>query len=264
MAKRRSSTKKTRQAPAAIRTGSLFVDSHDRKLVIFTDDMLVNQLHRDGPKIQASFDKLCDKDICELSAFWSKTNGLLYSGLRLAHRNDEALESKCAQLLLNASSSFGAATTLLRLGYLLQPGMVIRSMLEAISTTLYLLQRPNDLAAYESGKLQSPKTLGAAKKAIPQFGQLYGYFSENFAHIGHLHKSITPIAEYKERHDALEVNLGFLRIAAWLLYVTTELLFNDLVENRRYWFPVPNGYAFNPSESERAWMSSYFRIPNIT
>lgn len=248
----------------AVNLGSVLVDPHDKQLVIFTNDMLVNQLRRDGPKIEASFDKLCDDDIRELSAFLSKTSGLLYSGLKVALRDDLTLKSKCAQLLMNASNSFGAATALLRMGYVLQPGIVIRSMLESVSTVLHLLQRPSDLAAYENGTLQSPKTLAAAKKAIPPFGQLYGYFSDNFAHIGQLHKSITPVSEFKERHSALEVNLTIFRIATWLLYVTTELLFNELLDEPRYWHPAPNGYTFNPSEDERAWMASYFRIPDAT
>jgi hypothetical protein len=165
---------------------------------------------------------------------------------------------------MNASNSFAAATAILRMGYVLQPGIIIRSILESISTVFHLLQHPSDLAAYENHTLQSPKTIAAAKKALPPFGSLYGHFSDNFAHIGHLHKSISPIAEFKERHEALEVNLGSLRIAAWLLYVTTELLFNELVSAPRYWRPVQNGYAYDPLQEERNWMLAFFRAENAT
>ena len=174
-----------------------------------------------------------------------------------ATRRDRKFEVACAELLLNAFNSFGAATQLLRGGYCLQPGIIVRSVLEAVSTVLHLVQQPNDFAAYEKGSLRSTRTIDAAKKALPPFGQLYGYFSENFAHIGHLHRSINKLSEYTERHLALEVNLGFLRMAVWLLYVTVELLFNDLVEHPRYWHSVPKGYRYDPSENERAWMSSF-------
>lgn len=267
MAKRRSKKKQRPdtaeasrpkpKAAAAISPGAMRLDHHDKQLVIFTDDMLLNQLRRDGPRIEASFDKLCEQDLRQLSQLLSTTLGLLFSGLRVALRHDQELKAACGQLLLNAANSFGAATALLRMGYVLQPGIVIRSMLEAVATTLHLLQRPGDLAAYESHQLRSPKTLAAAKRALPPFGQLYGYFSDNFTHIGRLHKSVTPVAEFNERHPALDVNLSFLRIIAWLLYVTTELLFNELLDAPRYWHPVVGGYAYDPSAAERVWMASF-------
>jgi hypothetical protein len=240
----------------------VLLDREKKQIVIFTTDILINQLRRDGPKIEASFDKLCDEDIKELSALLSQSSGLLYSGLKVALRYDQNLRAACAQLLINASSSFGAATAILRMGYVLQPCIIIRSMLESISTVLHLLQYPKDLVAYEKHTLQSPKTIAAAKKVLPPFGELYGHFSKNFTHIGHLHKSITPVTEFHEKHDALVVNLDSLRIAAWLLYVTTELLFNEFVPEPRYWYPVKNGYVYNPASKERDWMSVFFRSQN--
>jgi len=174
-----------------------------------------------------------------------------------ASRREMKLKVACAELLLNAANSFGAATQLLRSGYCLQPGIIIRSMLEAISTTLHLVQAPQDFAAYQRGELPSTRTISAAKKAIPIYGQLYAHFSDNFAHIGQLHRSLNELSEYTERHDALQVNLAFLRLAAWLLYVTVELLFNELVEEPRYWRPVTNGYMYAPSDEEKKWMEGF-------
>ncbi|MBU0620928.1 MAG: hypothetical protein KJ795_03675 [Gammaproteobacteria bacterium] len=239
------------------------LDHQEKLLVVFTEDMLLNQLRRDGPKIEASFDRLCEKDLIELSAFLSRTCSLLYTGLKVAMRREDELRIACAQLLLNSSNSFGVAVAVLRMGYVLQPGIVIRSMLEAVSTSLHLLQKPGDLQSYQNHTLQSPKTMAAAKKALPPFGQLYGYFSDNFAHIGQLHKSVTPVREYTERHAALDVNLGFLRIAAWLLYVSAELAFNDLLDQPRYWQPVESGYKYDPSNAERDWMKSYFNLADV-
>ena len=250
----------TRAAPVSIQPGGLLLDHQERQLFVFTTEMLLNQLRRDGPKIEASFDKLCENNLRELSGFFSTTLGLLFAGLRVATRHDQPLRVACAELLMNACHSFGAAVAILRLGYVLQPGIIIRSILEAVSTVLHLLQNPSDLASYRDGTLQSPKTFAAAKRAIPPLGNLYGYFSDNFAHIGHLHKSATILSEFNERHDALEVNLGFLRIAAWLLYVAVELLFHELLEQSRYWRPAPNGYVYDPSDEEREWMTAFFRM----
>lgn len=71
---------------------------------------------------------------------------------------------------------------------------------------------------------------------------------------------MTPIREFKERNEALELNLYFLRMAAWLLYVTVELLFNDLLDSPRYWKPVADGCAWAPSDAERTWMTQFFDL----
>jgi hypothetical protein len=244
-----------------VRVTSALIDHEAKKLFVFTDDMLINQLRRDGPRIEASFDRLCADDLTELSALLSRANGLFFSGLSVGLKKQDDLRVACAQLLMNAANSFAAAVAVLRMGYVLQPGIIIRSLLEAVSTALHLMQNPKDLAAYESHALKSPKTIAAAKKALPPFGLLYANFSDNFAHIGHLHKSITPIREYTEKHEALQVNLGSLRIAAWLLYVTAELVFNDLLEQPRYWHPAEQGYKYDPSENEKVWMKNFFNSP---
>jgi len=136
----RSHTKKRKRAKqgpnarpsngqAIVRVGSVLLDREARKIVVFTENMLLNQLRRDGPKIEASFDRLCENDLIQLSALLSKTNGLVYSGLTVASREEDELRIACAQLLMNASNSFGAAVAVLRMGYVLQPGIILRSLL---------------------------------------------------------------------------------------------------------------------------------------
>ncbi|WP_280570855.1 hypothetical protein [Chromohalobacter sp. 296-RDG] len=239
---------------------SLHVDNENKRIVVFTDDMLLNQLRRDGPKIEKSFDSLCQGELVQLSSLVSRTAGLLYSGLAIAQQNNDEIREACAMLLINASNSFGSAVAVLRMGYVLQPGIILRSLLEALSTSLHLLQKPEDLAPYEEHNLSSTKTIAAAKRALPPFGQLYGHFSDNFVHIGRFHKKINPVREYSKGNEALELNLSSLRIAAWLLYVTTELAFNELVKEPSYWQPVDQGYMYNPSEAEKEWMTEFFGL----
>jgi hypothetical protein len=266
MSKRRRKQKaRTRVAPKRDKPlpenpVGFMLDPERRQLLVFSPDMLVNQLRRDGPKIEKSFDALCDRDLRELSKLQSTTSALLFSGAVTASRQDKELDVACSELLFNASSSFCSALALLRMGFVLQPGIIVRSLLESISTVLHLLQRPSDLAAYKDHSLQSPKTVTTAKKALPPFGNLYGYFSDNFAHIGQLHKSVTPIREFHVRNEPLELNLQFLRMSAWLLYVTAELLFNELLDEPRYWKPIEGGYAWNPSDEERYWMASFLGV----
>lgn len=257
----RRAQERVAQPPLRIPVGA-FVDRAEKKLFVFTDDILLNQLRRDGPRIEQSFDALCSADLQELSTQFSRTSALIFSGLAVALRSDDKLRFAIAQLLMNGCNSFTAAAATLRMGFVLQPGIIIRSLLETISTALHLLLNPRDLPAYEAHELQSPKTIAAAKRAIPLFGTLYGNFSNNFAHIGALHKSITPISPYTERHEALSINLSILRLAAWLLYVTVELVFLELVESPRYWCKVENGYAFEPDANEREWMKEFLGAKN--
>lgn len=44
------------------------------------------------------------------------------------------------------------------------------------------------------------------------------------------------------------------------LYVTAELAFDELVDSPRYWYPVDNGYQYDPSDDEKAWMSNFFQM----
>lgn len=252
----RRAQERPKDPPLRIPAGAL-VDRAEKKLFIFTDDMLLNQLRRDGPAIEQSFDALCSVDLQDLSAQFSRTSGLVFSGLAVAQRGDDKLRFALAQLLMNGCNSFAAAVATLRMGFVLQPGIILRSLLETISTSLHLLLHPRDLSAYESHTLPSPKTIAAAKRAIPNFGLLYGHFSDNFAHIGVLHKSVTPLSRFTERHEGLSTNLSSLRIAVWLLYVTVELVFLDLLESPRYWRKLENGYAFDPDESEKDWMKKF-------
>jgi hypothetical protein len=237
-----------------------FFSESERKMFVFSEDILINQLKREGPLIEKSFDALCADDLVELSRLFSLANGLIYSGLSVATQKEDELRLACAQLMLNGANSLASATAVLRMGYVLQPGILIRAFLEAISTTLHLLQYPQDIAAYNNHSLKSTKTIAAAKRVLPPFGHIYRHFSENFAHIGQLHKSITPIRVYTENHDALNVNLSSLRLAAWLLYVSAELVFNDIVIHPRYWHPIEQGYTYNPSEQEKEWMERFLGL----
>ncbi len=254
------SHQKDRISASLLRAETILLDSKDDQLIIISKDILINQLHRDGPKIQKSFDALCSSDIEEISAFISCSVSILYSGLLVSKKAKAHRMLACTELLINALNSLGASTQLLRSGYTLQPGIVIRSILESVSTVFHLLDRPNDFEKYQNGLLESPKTIAAAKKAIPTFGSLYRAFSENFTHIGHLHRTIQRVEEYRELNDPLKMNIGFLKMTSWLIYVCSELLFHNLIQEPRYWQKVEGGFMYNPSEEERGWMEKYLGL----
>ena len=161
-------------------------------------------------------------------------------------------------LLFNAAQSFVAAFDALRHGFRLQPGTLIRGLIENLTTVCHLGQHPGDLAALTQGRLDSTKTLSAAKKIIPVFGQLYGLFSTGFVHVSHGHLGLNPVVRCSRHDGAVRANLSFLRSALWLLYVVTELAFFPHVTTPRYWRRVehPEGkpaYEYAASATEDEW-----------
>lgn len=259
---RKSGSGKRWHAPAESRQdlAATYVDNENRTIVGITRNVLLTQLQRDSPKIQRSFDRLCRLDLEELSPVVAQILALCMAALGSSDR----MNKTCSQLILNAMNSLFAAVELLRSGYRLQPGIIERTIIETVSTVLHLIQSPQDLSLLDAGNFKSSKTISSAKKIFPPFGDLYGHFSALFTHIGQLHASLIPLAEYRGRDEALELNLSNLRIVVFLLRVSTEFAFYDLVDVPRYWKRLSAGtYEFSPSEEEKMWMTQFLRSPEL-
>jgi hypothetical protein len=238
-------------------------NNNQKRVLIYTNDILLNLLNRDARKIAKSFDKLCQKDLEEMSAILSRC--LMYEKMKFvkAYKENDELSISLMNLLWNACTSFSAAVLLLRSGFRLQPGMIVRNNLETISLALFLFSNQDEYDKYKAGKIQSSKTISTIKKLIPPFGGYYGFFSEQFAHIGTLQQEQQAYTEYSKDEEALEANLMFLKTISWLLDITSELLCFDVIQERRYWeFLGKNSdgnleYNYAPSESIKKWLSVY-------
>jgi hypothetical protein len=231
---------------------------HDKTRYVLRKGIIVNQLKRDSLKIAASFDRFCEKDLAEMSALFSLA--YLYIGVKFMRSGSigDEYEHIRAQLLYNAADSCTAAVDLLRSGFKLQSGMLVRNILEMISTALHLSMKPEDLDAFKEGKLDSTKTISEAKKVLPLFGHYYGFFSENFIHVAHLHWRAHPLVEYEGRDEGLITCLMFLKSSIWLLYVATEFVcFDDVVKHRYFEKLGPGKFAYRPSKEERAWLEGF-------
>jgi len=53
--------------------------------ILFTPDVLTNQLNRDAPGIAETFDALCDEDVKELSELLSESATIASNGLQFQH-----------------------------------------------------------------------------------------------------------------------------------------------------------------------------------
>jgi hypothetical protein len=240
-----------------------FVDLERKRNVVITNDVLIKSLQRDCPDIADAFDTDFANEIKDLNALFSETMAIL---IRAWHFDKTvqppALRNAFFYLLMNAGQSFVAALDLLRHGFRLQPGILIRGLIENLTTVCHLGQRPQDLRRLQDGSLSSTNTLAAAKKVIPIFGQLYGVFSDSFVHIGQNHLTFNPVVRCSPDDEAVQANLSFLRMSAWLLYAVTELAFFPHVTNPRYWREVDNPegkaeYSYAPTDKEEKWRMDF-------
>ena len=226
--------------------------------IIVTSDLLINQLRRESQAIAESFDALCDEDLHEISLLYSQAAAILLGALNSQKPMSNA-QSWAVEVLINISNSLAAAVYVLRAGFTLVPGTVLRNAIEAMAVCLHGLQYPAELDKIRSGEFNTPHAVTTAKKVIPPFGQMYGMLSNLFTHISPLHQKIKPLAPYTERHLGLDMNLKTIRASVWFFYVVVEFTFiGSLGESARYWkWESPNIGRYDPSAEERAWLVTY-------
>lgn len=247
-------------------TCAVIVDQVNRQVLDVRKTVLVNQITRDAETIARSFDKLHSQDLLNISEQFALCFALLTSGVLKASQEEDDLRIACGELLSNALNSMAAATYLVRGGFVLQPGGVIRSCIESLAVVLHLVQFQSDLEAYRKHRFNSTRAIASAKRVFPPFGKLYGLLSEQFIHIGRLHKQFTPLREYEASYEPLDLNMHFIATGVWMCYVTCELVYLGLISEPRYWTqaaqasPDQVAYHYSPSAEETAWMEKFMGI----
>jgi len=233
------------------------VDEKRGRTYIFTEGTILNQLRRDAPKIAISFDKICVGQLTDTDRMAARTLGILSTYLMPADEDDDTVRNISAKIVLNSMNTLTAAIAILRDGYTLQPGMLVRNILESLTTVLCIFSDAGDLAAFKLDRLKPESKIGTANKVLPIFGALYGMFSDGFTHVRGSHGHLHPVLEYKEIDEALKVNLQFVRIAMWLIYVVTELVFLDVIAPKgMYWKKIaPGTFSYEPDPEGKKWMN---------
>lgn len=233
--------------------------------VFVTPDALLNQVKRDALKIATSFDALCEADMVEISSLFGEASTIVCNGMQRAIEapRDDDLRLWSSEVLLNIANTLSAAVLVLRAGYRLVPGIIVRNAMEALAVCLHGLLVPGDLSKIRTGKFNSTDAIAAAKRVIPSFGLMYGHLSNQFVHIGPLHNSVQPPVPFEAREDDLVLNLRVIRAAVSLFYVVAEFAFLDRVSKPRYWrFLPPNEVIYEPSADEQAWLKSFLNGPD--
>src|ERR1700722_5651537 len=84
-----------RVVPAIV--GNVVVDTDRKRVALVNSKLLINQLKRDGPKIEASFDHLCAAELEANSELASQAASILFAGLGKAMSNGDPLRTQCAE-----------------------------------------------------------------------------------------------------------------------------------------------------------------------
>lgn len=257
---RTKTTRKKFGVPPRNKVASIRIDHDARQIVFTTNDMIKNQLNRDGPKIRRSFDVLARTHITACSEVFGETAGLIMR--HLPHLDNNQFKATASRLLASASNTYLASIEVARHGYRRQYGMLARSLVETIATVMTIAIEPNALSAFHEGKLKSTKCIGRAKSVVPPLGIYYGMLSDQFVHTGPSHAAFEPIVPFTREDDSLKFIISSMRGDVWLLYLAAELVFHDEVEGPHYWRQVSGGVAYDPSESVRAWMARFLVKPD--
>jgi hypothetical protein len=232
------------------------LDNNSKKALLVTKDILVNQIHRDGPAIAKSFDRLTENDIRAISALLAEAMGIIFPHVIA---DSEAYKPTCARLLASATTAFMASLEVARHGFRRPYGAMARTILETLATVLHIVVEPAALGQFNAGTLRSTKSVTVAGKVLPLFGRQYGMLSDLFVHINKSHAGLDPIVSYEKDDAALGFIVSSLRATAWLIYAVAELVFHDDIPKPRYWQNVgPGEYVYNPSESERTRLKQFF------
>lgn len=228
-------------------------DVEQKTIHVLTDDMLVKQLQRDAHRIGASFDRLCLDEIRTMSRLFSRLSLGLYAGIRKATNDEDELRTSCFHLLSNALHSFIAAATILRNGFRLQPGVLVRNILETLTAVICIFSSETDWRDFKADRLKPEQKIGAANKVIPIFGRAYGYFSERFAHIRAGYGEPNWLVSYESVDEPLRANLYFLKLSLWLIYVVVELVFFEMSKPMCWERLDPGVYCYRPTQEGTEW-----------
>jgi len=148
---------------------SIRFDPDIKRTVIVTQDILVNQISRDGPIIAKSFDRLTKRDVRAISAVIADSMSLIF---RHMTTDSEGYKPTCARLLSSTLSAFMASVEVARHGFRRPYGAMSRNVIEALATVLHIAIERDALVNFHAGRLQSTRSIAVAKKAIDPISSL--------------------------------------------------------------------------------------------
>lgn len=220
-------------SPPLQKVVDLFVEPSQKAVIFVTDDMLINQIRRDNPKVAEEFDPQFEEELALISRDFSQTAGLILKGMI---REESSVVRAIGALLANAINAVPAAFDLIRLGYRLQPAATLRVALETTAMAAWVAIDNDRMEPLVAGKLKSTQAIGPAKQVVPFIGELYGYLSQQFTHVGPLFMELQKNLPYGGEDIAIaKTNLLIVQGTLIAIGMTAEIAFYESVGLPRYW-----------------------------
>ena len=223
--------------------------------------MLVKRVTRESKIAAKSFNRLCKNEITQMNNAFSTSVYIIGNGFKRAVDAEDDICVECGKLLMNACNTIQASFEILRAGYILQPGMLLRSVIETFSVISYVITVSTGYQQLIDGEIDGNKTIKYGKKVIPTLGKLHGLLSNNFVHTSKLHSDFNIILEYKEMTEPLRINLDMIKAAIWHIEVISELVYFHYFEGHEYWKRLgENQYAFDLTPRTRKKINEFFGV----
>ncbi|TSC92390.1 MAG: hypothetical protein CEN89_726 [Candidatus Berkelbacteria bacterium Licking1014_7] len=164
-------------------------------------------------------------------------------------------------LLWQGANALVGSLQLIRQGYLIEPNILNRYVVESLTLAIDLFTNPNHYQKFKDGKLSGEKCITSAKKVIRVIGQIYGILSQ----MTHPQSSILGTYFVRNRNTMLigggvlketlhrvGLNLGILGFVTHVFLGGVELIFYDFVPCHRFWVKQGgNLYKWQPNDREK-------------
>jgi hypothetical protein len=175
-----------------------------------------------------------------------------------ARAGDAEALRRLGAVMINATDSIVCALELVRQGYGLQAGIVLRSVVEAAAVVLDVVVNEGSIELYRARRYSPTGAATRAKKVFGIVGPLYGALSNYHTHVNESHEAEYPI---DSTGPAALASLRMVKAATALVGLTVELLYQRSVAEPRYWKPRPGGaLTFAPDAEELAILREFPRL----
>ncbi len=167
-----------REMPKRDNIAAVILDRASETILFTTNDMLVNQLQRDGPRVARSFDRLANDHITACSGVFGRVCGMLLNQLQLPP--DNSFKATTARLLSNACNSYVASIEVARHGFPRQYGAIARMVIETVATVIVIAVKQGALEQFHAGKLESQQMRRLGKECAADAWAALGFAQHRF------------------------------------------------------------------------------------
>lgn len=243
-----------------------YIDDNTSEEFVFTKDVLINTLKGSCIETNISFDDVYAEDFRYISSIYSRVLCKHHAAYRQANLTNNTLQITAGDLIRNASNTILASTQLLRCGFRLQSGVLLRSTVEICACVVHITTVNGAYSDFIEDKLKSSNSIGIANKVIPIFGKIWGKLSNNQVHINNvIHAGYYPVDVYKDKSETpVNITIGLIGLSLMILEITLELVFNKKIAQKDlvYWRVINSGGCqFIPpsNNNENNWMERAFK-----